>query len=75
MATESTNASVKITPTATAAPMANTGTEAREIIHSHMHEVPQINPYNALVTDAVTICEINFFMEFSVLALAYILGK
>ncbi len=39
-----------------------------------MHEVPQINPYYAFVTDAVTICEINFFM-ISTLALACVLGK
>ncbi len=34
-----------------------------------------VNPYSEFVTDAVTVCEIDVFMEFSVLALACILGK
>ncbi len=34
-----------------------------------------VQPYNAFVTDAVKFSEMDFFMEFSDLALACILGK
>ncbi len=41
--------------------------------HWIMHPCGRVNPHNAFVTDAVTICEIDFFLD--VLALACILGK